>query len=216
MIPVFIKEMNTSIFIISGLISLSSTLLLMTIIYLKSPSTRLELSFRKMLGIILSIYLTINLFYFFNLIPPVPLAIDIGIVAHNIQKKDNTYNVTYEQDKWYVFWRDHKFKLIIQPNTDVYVFTSIFAPTEIKKSVLHRWKWYNNTLGEWEIIEDIGFEITGGRNAGFRGYTFKNNVKSGLWKVDVITEEGLVIGIVDFEIIMNSTTQPNRVIERKF
>lgn len=216
MIPVFIKEMNTSIFILSGIISLALTLLLITIIYLKSPSTRSEIRIKKMIGIILIMYTTINLFYFFNLIPPVPLALDIGLVAHNIQKENNTYNVTYERDDWYVFWRDHRLKFIHQPDENVYIFTSIFAPTEIKKSIFHRWKWFNDNSGTWEIVEDIGYEITGGRNAGFRGYTFKNNIKPGLWKVDVITEEELVIGVVDFEIIMNTTLQPKRVVEREF
>ncbi|MCX7552084.1 DUF2914 domain-containing protein [Xanthomarina sp. F2636L] len=216
MIPVFIKEMNTTIFIFSGLVSLIITLLLITIIYIKSPSTRLEIHITKMLGIILIMYASINIFYFFNLIPPVPLALDVGIVAHNIQKEDNRYAVTYERDDWYVFWRDHRIKFIHQPNENVYIFTSIFAPTEIKKSIKHRWKWYNENSGEWDIIEDIGYEITGGRNAGFRGYTFKNNIKSGLWKVDVITEEELVIGVVDFEIIISSEMQPKRMVERKF
>src|SRR5690606_15924337 len=56
MIPVFIKEMNTSIFILSGIISLALTLLLITIIYLKSPSTRSEIRITKMIGIILIMY----------------------------------------------------------------------------------------------------------------------------------------------------------------
>lgn len=216
MIPVFIKEMNTTIFIFSGLISLVITLLLISIIYIKSPSTRAEIRITKMIGIIITMYATINLFYFFNLIPPVPLALDVGIVAHNVEKNDNTYTVSYERDDWYVFWRDHRIKYIHQPNESIYIFTSIFAPTEIKKPILHRWKWYNNNTGNWDIIEDIGYEITGGRNAGFRGYTFKNNIKPGLWKVDVITEEELVIGVVDFEVIVNNELHPKRVIERRF
>lgn len=216
MIPVFIKEMNTTIFIYSGLISLVITLLLITIIYVKSPSTRSEIRITKLIGIILTMYTTINLFYFFNLIPPVPLALDKGIVAHNIKKVDQTYYVTYERDDWHVFWRDHRLKFILQPDENVYIFTSIFAPTEIKKSIFHRWKWFNDSTGEWEIVEDIGYEITGGRNGGFRGYTYKNNVEPGLWKVDVITEEELVIGVVDFEIIINTSLHPKRIIEKKF
>ncbi|WP_317045813.1 hypothetical protein [Brumimicrobium salinarum] len=40
MIPVIIKEMNTAVFILSGIISLVLTLSLITWIYFKSPSTR--------------------------------------------------------------------------------------------------------------------------------------------------------------------------------
>lgn len=171
--PVFIKVMNTNVFIFSGLVSLVFTLVLIIVIYSISPSTRAELRIGKIIGIVFIIYTTINLFYFFNLIPPVPLALESGIVAHNIEVENNNYVVTYETDKWYVFWREHRLKFISAPGEDVYVFTSIFAPTDIEKSIFHRWKWHNDSTNKWEIVEDLGFEITGGRDAGFRGYTFK-------------------------------------------
>ncbi|MEB8327987.1 DUF2914 domain-containing protein [Flavobacteriaceae bacterium KMM 6897] len=215
-IPVFISEMNTRIFIISGFVSLACTLLLIIIIYSASASTRSEISLIKIIGIILAIYTLINTFYYFKLIPPVPLAMDTGLVAHTIKLKNNKYVVSYETDDWYVFWRNHRLQFIHDPKDNVYVFSSIFAPTDLEKSILHRWKWYNVTTKEWEIVEDIGYEITGGRDGGYRGYTFKNNVKPGLWKVEVITEEELVLGVIDFEIIINPSLQPKRVVQRKF
>ncbi|HLS11991.1 MAG TPA: DUF2914 domain-containing protein [Flavobacteriaceae bacterium] len=216
MIPVFIKEMNTTIFIVSGLISLVFTVLLITFIYRTSPSTRAEISIAKLFRIIFIIYATIHVFYFTNLIPPVPLALQSGMVAHNVKKENNSYIVTYEQDDWYIFWRDHRIKYIHKPEERVYIFISIFAPTAIKKSIYHRWKWYNENAKKWEITDKISYEITGGRDDGFRGYTFKDNVKPGLWKVDVITEEGLILGIIDFEIITNPNLQPHKMVEREF
>ncbi|WP_417238635.1 DUF2914 domain-containing protein [Bizionia sp.] len=216
MIPVVFKEMSTTIFIISGLLSLSITLGLIILVYVKSPSTKAEISITKVIGLVLTLYLSINLFYYFNLIPPVPLAIDEGIVAHSVQKENGNYLVTYERDDWYIFWRDHRLEFIQQPDEKVFVFTSIFAPTAIKKAIFHRWKWYNPDSEEWEETDKIGFDITGGRNAGFRGYTFKNNVKPGTWQVDVITEEELVLGVIDFEIIINPDLRPKRVVERNF
>ncbi len=215
-IPVFIKIMNTKVFIFSGLLSLVLTLVLIIAIYSRSPSTRAEIRKGKIIGIVLMIYATINLFYFFKLIPPVPLALESGIAAHNIQVQNNNYVVTYETDDWYVFWREHRLKFIYSPNEKVFIFTSIFAPTDIKKSIFHRWSWYNDTINEWQIIEDIGYSITGGRDSGYRGYTFKNNVKQGLWKVEVITEEELLIGVIDFEIITNTSLHPKRVVNKKF
>jgi hypothetical protein len=216
MIPVFLKQMNTNIFLISGFVSLVVTLSLITFTYRKSPSTRAEIRIKKLVAIILTMYATINLFYFTNLIPPVPLALDSGMVAHNVEKVNGEYVVIYERDDWYIFWRDHRIKYIHKPDESVYVFTSIFAPTQITKPVFHRWKWYNEATKTWEITDNIGYEITGGRDEGFRGYTFKNNVKPGLWKVDVITEENLVLGIIDFEIIIDPTKAPKRVVERRF
>ncbi|MEJ1223103.1 DUF2914 domain-containing protein [Sediminicola sp. 1XM1-17] len=215
-IPVFISEMNTRIFIISGLVSLGCTLALIIFIYGASPSTRAEIRIVKLVGVILSIYLLINAFYFLRLIPPVPLAMDAGVVAHDIKLRNNKYIVSYETDEWYVFWRKHRLKYIHDPQDNVYVFSSIFAPTALEKSIIHRWQWYNPNTETWEIVEDIGYDITGGRDGGYRGYTYKNNVKPGLWKVEVITDEELVLGVIDFEIIISSSLQPHRMVQKKF
>jgi len=216
MVPVFIKEMSTPIFLISGVISLGITLALIIFIYSKSPSTRKEVRFWKLLSVIVLVYGLINAFYFFRLIPPVPLAMDQGIVAHSIKRRGNNYLVTFETDDWYVFWREHRIKYVYTPNEIVFVFTSVFAPTDLEKSIIHRWKWYNHQSSEWEIVEDIGYDITGGRDNGYRGYTYKNNVKQGEWKVEVITNEELVLGVVDFEIIIDSTLKPKGLKERKY
>ncbi len=215
-IPVFIKEMNTRIFLFSGLVSLICTLVLIGVIYALSQSTRKEIHLGKLMGIVVVIYAVINIFYYFKLIPPVPLAMDTGLVAHNIKVKDNTYFVTFERDDWFIFWRDHRLEFIHRPDANVYVFSSIFAPTDLKKSMFHRWTWFNPGTREWETVEDIGYDIMGGRDNGFRGYTYKNNVKEGLWKVQVITEEELVLGVIDFEIIMNPDLEPQRMIEKRF
>ncbi len=208
MIPTLIKEMNTVVFIISGFVSLGCTLALILFIYASSPSTRAEISLKKLISIILSIYTVINVFYYLNLIPPVPLAMETGLVAHDVQKKNNEYIVTYERDEWYIFWRSHNINFHRQGDKSVYVFTSVFAPTDIKKSIFHRWQWYNPETKKWEITEDIGFKVTGGRGRGFRGYTYKDNLTEGQWKVQIITKEELLIGVVDF--VIKNTSEPNK------
>jgi hypothetical protein len=141
---------------------------------------------------------------------------ETGLVAHNVTKGNNKYIVTYERDDWYVFWRRHHINFHRQGGESVYVFTSIFAPTDLNKSILHRWQWYNPKTEEWQVTEDIGFKVTGGRDRGFRGYTYKNNVMEGQWKVEVITKEELVIGIVDFEIINTSESPENGLVDKLF
>lgn len=215
-IPVLIKQMSTFIFIISGFISLGTTMALIIYIYAVSPTTRAEIHKGKTLGIIAGIYLMINTFYFFNLIPPVPLALESGIVAHNVEKINGDYVVTYQQEVWYKFWRENSLTYIQEPGTNVYIFTSIFAPTDFQKSVSHRWKWKNSDTGKWQISDEINYEITGGRDQGYRGFTYKNNISEGIWKVDVITQEGLVLGIVKFKVVIDSTRSDNRLVSRDF
>jgi hypothetical protein len=216
MIPVFVKAMNPTIFLISGAISLTCTLLLITFIYAKSPSTREEIKLGKLLSIILAIYVTINGFYYFKLIPPVPLALQVGIVAHDVTTTKDAYLVTYERQEDLIFWRDYNSKFIHQPNEPVYVFSSVFAPTALQKSIIHRWKWYNESINEWVTVDNISYNITGGRNNGYRGYTYKNNIKPGLWSVEVLTEEELLLGVIDFEIITDSNLTPQRLTQHKF
>ncbi len=162
------------------------------------------------------IYTTINIFYYFKLIPPVPLALQHGIAAHNVERVGANYFVTYQTEEPYIFWREHNAKFKHELGEKVFAFTSIFAPTEINKAVFHRWKWYNNKTRQWEIADEIGYEIIGGRDEGYRGYTYKSNVKPGLWEVEVITEEGMVLGIISFEIVRSISSNPASMVIGKF
>ncbi|MEX0724552.1 MAG: DUF2914 domain-containing protein [Gracilimonas sp.] len=212
-IPMLMNSMNTFLFLLSGSISLSITMALIIYIYNTSASTQKEISMGKMSGLILGIYLLINTFYYFNLIPPVPLALESGLVAHNIERNTDSdeYFVTYEQNPWYKMWRENRYEFTYEPESDIYVFTSIFAPSKLSESILHRWKWFSPHTNQWEVIDEIGFEITGGREGGFRGYTVKNKMMEGAWKVDVITNDGLVLGIINFEIDSTSNAEPKRL-----
>ena len=138
------------------------------------------------------------------------------MVAHNISIEDNKYIVSYETDDSFIFWRKHRLTFIHQPEENVYVFSAIFAPTDLEKSIFHRWKYFDELKKDWEIVEDIGFDITGGRDEGYRGFTYKSNVKEGIWKVEVITEEELVLGVIDFEIIINPSMSPIGLIKEEF
>jgi hypothetical protein len=216
MMPVFLKEMNLKIFILSGVLSLISSLILITSIYRISPSTRAEIHLGKALFLVLVIYSSINLFYHFKLIPPVPMALEHGIVAHGVNLKDNRFVVTYEEVQPYVFWRNHRMEFIHNPDSNVYVFSAIFAPKYLKETIIHRWKWYDKSSEKWILVEDIDYDITGGRDGGFRGYTYKNNVIPGLWKVQVITDEEMILGVIDFEIVMSTKEHTKNLVEKVF
>lgn len=216
MIPVLIAKMNTLVFMISGFLSLIITFCLIQFIYKINDIIKAKINKKKLLGLVFSVYIFIGVFYVFKLIPPVPLALNEGLVAHDIQKINGSYEITYETDDWYVFWRDHKANINIENLDKIYVFTSIFAPTHLDKKVFHQWKKYNPFTKSWDISDKIGFEITGGRDEGYRGFTFKQNISEGDWEVEVITEEGLIIGIVDFTLESRTTVKNRRIKTRIF
>ncbi len=200
MIPVLITKMNPIIFSASGIFSFLVTSGLIYFIYKTNTTIKHEVSKIQLFRLVCLVYAFITIFYFFKLIPPVPLALNKSIVAYNITKENNTYNITYEAENRFIFWREHTKQIGIKNADKIYVFTSVFAPTDLNKKVYHQWNRYNPDKQEWEVTDKIRFTIVGGRNTGFRGYTYKQNIAEGQWKVEVLTEEGLIIGIVDFEL----------------
>lgn len=216
MIPVFLKEMNSSIFRLSGAISLACTLLLLLLIFRASPESRRPAHFIKLIILILMVYGGMYAFYHFKLIPPVPLALKTGMVAHDVQKTDDQYVVTYQKIRGRFSWKDYSHRFHYRGGDSVYVFSSVFAPTALKKHIVHRWEWYNVKDNLWQPVDTIGYDITGGRDQGYRGYTFKSNVWPGSWRVKVLTDDHQVLGIIDFDIISHSDTDTFRWSKKTF
>ncbi|HKK47180.1 MAG TPA: DUF2914 domain-containing protein [Balneolaceae bacterium] len=215
-LPVLIGKMNTTLFVISGLFSLVFTFSFIFYLYWISPSTRKEITGWKISILIISIYLFINACYYFNLIPPVPLSLQSGIVAYNINKKDRAFRVTYEQTSLFRFWKTYNNTFHYTKGDTVFVYASIFAPTDLKKSIEHQWKWYDDSTKTWNVTDNIAYKVIGGRRGGYRGYTFKENIWPGRWRVSVRTNDGLVLGRIDFHIIPDSTFDKRRLLTRNF
>lgn len=215
-LPIVFTAMSTFLFILAGVLSLLLTGYIILIIYRKSPSTRQEIHKGKLIGLIIGIYFGINAFYYFNLIPPVPLSLQNGMVAYQVEKKGDTFEVTFEQSGLFNFGKSYNRSFNYTKMDTVFVYTSIFAPTDLKKSVLHHWQWYDPKADHWNSTDRISYEVTGGRRGGFRGYTFKENVWPGQWKVDVTTGEGLVLGVIEFEIVPDSGLAGSNLVRRQF
>ena len=59
----------------------------------------------------------------------------------------------------------------------------------------------------------IRIDITGGRQEGFRGYTYKQNYASGEWQMRVETQDGRELGRIYFE-VREDRRQGTRSFER--
>lgn len=213
-IPVLTGTMNSFIFIVAGLVALALTFALVTTIYWQSPSARREVSPSKLVLLIIGLYAVINVSYYFNLIPPVPLALESGTVAYNVEKANGNYLITYDPAKPYFFWRTYNHQVAYSPGDTIYAYTSIFAPTDLKKGVANRWMWYNSDTEMWETSDVIGYKVTGGRGGGYRGFTYKTNLHPGKWKVEVITQGGLILGVLRFT-LKEDTSLPPPYLEHK-
>jgi hypothetical protein len=215
-IPVFTGTMSVFIFMASGIVALALTLCFTTIIYWKSPSTRREVTPWKLFLLIVCIYSTINVCYFLNVIPPVPMALKQGLIAYHVEKNHGSYLVTYDPDKTYKFWRTYNHHVDYMPDDTIFAYTSIFAPTDLKKSVAHRWMWYNPNKHDWKTSDIIGYKVTGGRGNGYRGFTYKTNLHPGRWKIEVITKDGLILGTMKFTLKKDSVFDRSHLKQKVF
>ena len=163
---------------------------------------------RRVCGLVLAVFILLNLAYWQNIIPPVPLALKSGGIYHRVQKINGDYTLTYETPHWTRFWAGHDSLYLHRKGDRVYCFASVFAPTGLSKKITHRWQWKDPQTGDWKTWNKLGYAVTGGRDGGFRGYTYKKNIRDGAWRVDVITDEGWVLGRIGFRIKTDSRTTP--------
>ncbi len=76
----------------------------------------------------------------------------------------------------------------------------MFAPAKFSTTILHEWELYDEKTASWVKTATFGFPITGGRDGGYRGYSLRDSVESGEWRVNVKTGNGLIIGRVAFTV----------------
>ncbi|MDD5050645.1 MAG: DUF2914 domain-containing protein [Candidatus Pacebacteria bacterium] len=195
-IPVVLREMSGSIFFLSGL----TTLILFSLVMYglsKFFPERIAESKRALVFSIGIIFILVNVLYVTNIIPPIPLSLkDIG-VFHSIYKKSSTeFIVLAEEQKGYAFLRSYD-TVSLKEGEPAYVLSAVFAPTGLSVNVVHNWQYYDEKAG-WISMAKIPLTIIGGREGGYRVYSKKENVASGLWRVSVETERGQVIGSLKF------------------
>ena len=98
-------------------------------------------------------------------------------------------------------WRDTDRKVHQAAGEKVFCYTSVFLPPGISTTLYHVWQHRDARTGKWVTWSRIGFPVRGGRQDGYRGYTFKRNLAPGKWQVRVETEGGRVLGLNRFSVV---------------
>jgi hypothetical protein len=167
--------------------------------------------------VVVALLLLMNLFYVQHWIPPVPLALRHGGMYRAVDVKDDAYALTYKATPWYAFWEDPDEEVYEYRSGDtVHCFAAVFAPTELKTSVYHRWQKYDADNEAWVDTDRIGYSVEGGRDNGYRGSTFKQNVQPGKWRVTIETADERPIGRVNFEIVTADPSEERVLKERLY
>lgn len=199
-LPVLTKRMGALMFIASGVLSLVIVYWYIRFLRLIVPNF-ITMNLRNIVFSIGMVFAVFNFLYFGNIIPPIPLSLkEIGIYRMVAKQADGTYALTFEQEPWYRFWRDGERVYHYRPGDTVYCFASVFAPTRFSTEVFHRWEYYDAAAGDWVEHSRIPYSIDGGRDIGFRGFTYARNVHDGTWRCSVETSRGQVLGRIMFDI----------------
>lgn len=206
-VPTFIfHSVGTLVFLMSGLISLALIAVFLAFLY----GTVLRRSGEALYGVsilIAVVFIVFNGLYFLNVIPPVPLSLkDIGVYHSVLKQGSGEYLVTYEKAPWWAFWRSTNARYTLSLGESAFCFSSVFAPTGLSTAVYHRWEQYDEKTGEWQTMSRVSFEISGGRDGGFRGWSMKSSLTPGQWRCDVETGGGALIGRATFDVVRASST----------
>ncbi len=205
-LPTFVfHSLGTKIFLISAATSLVPIGVLLAILYSavlrgsKSASRRGQLL--QMAGAVAGGLVMFNALYFFNVIPPAPLALKAVGVYHSVVEHEGTYTGEFEVPAWFVFWRDTAATYTIVPGQPAYCFSAVFAPGALQTTIVHRWEYFYPKTGHWITVSRVSFPLAGGREDGYRGFSQKQVLEPGQWRCDIETAEGQLIGRITFDMV---------------
>ncbi len=123
---------------------------------------------------------------------------------HHVEKSEGTYQLTFEEGSWYEFWKRSDDS--IREGGPAYCFTAVFAPVSLDTTIYHHWQDRpprsedEQSEQQFRTTDRIPIAISGGREEGYRGYTVKQRMLAGEWRVDVETEGGKLIRRVPFKV----------------
>jgi len=212
-VPTFIfYSVGTLVFLASGAVSLVIIGIFLSIVYVAVLRGRQREQQLYEVSILVGlVFLLYSGLYFLNIIPPVPLALKSIGVYHSLERlpapaggDQGIYAASYEEVPWYAFWRSTSAVYTLKNRGEAYCFSSVFAPTGLSAPVYHQWEKYDEIEKEWEQAAKISFPISGGRDAGFRGFT-NTTVSPGRWRCNVETQGGALIGRVSFVVVQSPT-----------
>lgn len=154
---------------------------------------------RQIAAPISAMLLAIGLLDFFGMIPPVPVSVQYLGIFHEVRKEQGRYYLGFDRNGESLFQNGAKV-FYAKPGDRPHCFARIYAPGRFSDEVQLRWLKKDDKRG-WQTADVIRMPISGGREQGFRGYTYKSNYQPGDWQVRVETTNGRELGRVYFSIV---------------
>ncbi len=202
--PVMTGYMNAAVFVMGAIVSVAVILRVTQLIYRNNQ----DRSRGEAIGVTVPAAALIGIlvgFYFLNWIPPVPLSLKFGGIYHDVKRAGDQFELAFEK-QWYEFWK--RSDTIYPANQPIYCFTAVFAPVDLNTTIYHHWYFRQNSERPFMHADRIPLKISGGREGGYRAYSFKQRLDPGDWRVDVESQDGRIIGRVSVEVLGPAETIP--------
>lgn len=144
------------------------------------------------------IAILLMLAYAVDAIPPVPLVKKSIEIGTDLQRKGGHYTLQVETtESWLPV---HLVKpLHLRVGQRAYCLSAVYAPGGMHTRLYHVWQ--TKRAQDWQTASRIGFNVSGGRDGGFRGYTYKQSLPAGQWRIKLETENGRTLAITRFEVV---------------
>jgi hypothetical protein len=198
-LPVIFHRLGDDLFIRSGILSLV-LVAFFTRLLRRLASEKFKNSHHALRTSVLSVFVLMNVLYFTNVIPPIPLSLKNVGAYHYIKKTtDGNYEAQVEPTSWRDYFTRYP-TLHYELGETIYAFSAVFSPVKFSTEIIHQWQYFDEDKQDWVDSSRITLPIIGGRDGGFRTYSTKYGAKTGLWRVKVMTTTGQVIGRINFKL----------------
>jgi Protein of unknown function (DUF2914) len=151
------------------------------------------------IGMVL-ITLFLNGAYFLRVLPPLPLVLTDAGVYHDVKHVGPNFQAAQEDEppEWQALFGTHSI-MHVQKGARLYLYNAVFSPRGLDTRIVHDWQWLDPGKG-WQTQQRIPVDIKGGREDGYRYFTFKTAPRPGQWQVNIVTGDGRSVGRVRFAV----------------
>jgi hypothetical protein len=205
-LPVVLHAIGRFIFLLSGAVSLALLYVFLRLLRYFAGETAAtgNRTLKTCVGVI---FVTMNILYFLNLIPPIPLSLQDASVDHSITRNaDGNYAVQSEIPGPFRFFRLME-TFHATSGAPAYVYSAIFSPTSLNTRIVHDWQFYEPRRG-WTTLSRVELPVRGGRGGGYRTYSVKTGITAGAWRVNVETPSGALLGRIRFNVVLQLSDPP--------
>jgi hypothetical protein len=204
-VPVLMHSIGTVPFIVSGAASIV-TIGIFLFILKKSARERFAKSTWPLFISLIGIFAGINTLYFFNLIPPIPLSLkDVAVYQSFTVNSPGNYSAMHE-DQGFLAFVGLPETIHLTASGPLYAYSAIFSPASFNTDIVHVWQYYNTSKKAWITRGRVPLAVVGGSDGGYRTFSMEESLTAGAWRVNVETVSGQILGRLDFNIIIVSST----------